>query len=338
MLNKGVINLATLRENAIAIKNRLNPCVKFCAVCKADAYGHGAEEVSNAIYDIVDCFAVALPEEGVKLRQCGIKKDILVLTPIVKYDIDSIVRHNLTACIDSLSTLKDVERVAKRYRTAVKVHIAINTGMNRFGMDDLDELKSAFEFVKDKKYIAIEGIFSHFYNPQDERATKTQLKKFLLAKKVAICYNKDTVCHVSASGGLLRGIQLDMVRVGILLYGYKPFKCNAISVKPVLKVYTHVIRTRRVKKNENVLYGDYPALKDEEYCILRWGYADGLFRKETKGKINNACMDAVAYRLNGTRKNAVRLPDADALAKNYDTISYEILTKITMRLRKEYIR
>ena len=338
MLNKGVINLTTLRENAINIKSKLKPCVKFCAVVKADAYGHGAEIISNAIYDLADCFAVALPEEGVKLRQSGIKKDILVLTPIIKKDAETVIQYNLTACIDTFSVLKHLERVAKKNRTTAKVHIAINTGMNRFGIDDITLLEEMFNYAKDRKNIFIEGIFSHFYNPQDKVALKEQLKKFLLAKKVAICYNKNTVCHLSASGGLLCGVQFNMVRVGILLYGYKPFKSNAISVKPILKVYTHVIEKRNVKKGDNVLYGDFPAKMDEEYCLLRLGYADGLMRKSVSHQINNMCMDTSAFCLSGKIGKKFILPDADVLAKSYGTISYEILTKITLRLEKEYIR
>ena len=143
MLNKAIIDLNAIRQNALSVKKLLPQKTKLCAVVKADAYGHGAEKVANALYPIADCFAVALVEEAVALRLSGIDKEILVLNrPMGTTDADTIARYDLTATVYKVSDVIMLNEAAKKEDTAVRVHVKINTGMNRQGVDDSEKLKS----------------------------------------------------------------------------------------------------------------------------------------------------------------------------------------------------
>ena len=154
-------------------------------------------------------------------------------------------------------------------------------------------------------------------------------------------YNSKAVCHLEASGGFLSGIKTDMARLGILLYGYKPFESDFVSVKPIMKVYAPVIKNRTLKKGDSCLYGDYRLNKDTDLSLVRFGYADGLERKQAFGQLNNRCMDATAIKnenIKITKHGALIMDDANILAREYQTIPYEILSKITMRAQRIYLR
>lgn len=335
---KAVINLKNIVYNAKAIKKRLPKNVKFCAVVKADAYGHGAEKVANTIYNIVDCFAVATVDEGVKLRLSGIDKDILVLTSISECELAQAVNYSLTLTAGAIRDLQKYAKEGKKQGVRVKTHIKFDTGMHRQGISDLNELKTALSYCKNSKNIDLCGLYSHFARPENERSRKTAVKKFLIAKNLVKGYN-NIACHVSASGGFIKGEFFDMVRIGILLYGYTPFKTDAIKVKPAMKVYAPVVATRRLNRGDCALYGDKRCKKDTDITLIRYGYADGLFRKEIKGQFNNRCMDLTALvgEKSGAGYVAVMI-DADKTAKEYGTISYEILVKSALRAEKIYIK
>ncbi len=334
MRNFAVIDLNVIKSNALKIKRKLNEGTKFCAVVKADGYGHGGAEVATALYPIVDCYAVALVEEGVALRQAGIDKDILVLIPAFDADLQAAVRYNLTFTVCSEADVLKISNEAFNQGVTAKAHIKYNTGMNRQGVDGLNELEKILALAR-KKGLIIDGIYSHFARPEDENSQKNAYNKFLLALSVAKGYNKKVIGHISASGGFLRGVELDMVRIGILLYGYKPFDCD-FNVKPAMAVYAPTLKTRSLHGGDTALYGDLAVDEDKTVTLVRFGYADGLERKAVSGQFNNRCMDITA--IDGEFSGFYRLPDADALAKAYGTISYEILTKVCLRAEKIYKR
>lgn len=334
MRNQAIINLNTLKNNAAVIKSRLDKNVKFCAVVKADGYGHGGAAVANALYKLVDCFAVALVEEGVALRQAGIDKDVLVLIPAFKSDTERAVRYGLTLTVASKSDMARAVRESRKQNKKVKVHVKYNTGMNRQGVDNVLELEDIFRYAASVG-VEIEGLYSHFSNPENEKSRKRAYNKFLLALSAAKSYNNKIIGHISASGGFLKGIQADMVRIGILMYGYKPFECD-FPVKPVMKIVAPVLKTRSLSSCETALYGDKRSFCRREISLVRYGYADGLERKRIKGQFGNRCMDITA--VNGRLKRVVIMKDADVVAKKYGTISYEILTKVGLRAEKIYKR
>ena len=338
MQNSAVINLVNLRHNAKSIKKLLPKNVRFCAVVKADAYGHGAAEVANALYGYVDCFAVALAEEGVLLRNSGIKKDILLLIPPFYCDIERVVRYDLTVAVSDVGTAKRLNREGKKQHKKIKVHIKVNTGMNRQGVNDISELKGLCAYIASARNLVLEGVFSHFARPENEKSRKSALNNFLLAIKCVKEYNENVISHISASGGLLAGVTLDMVRIGIMLYGYTPFKTDKIKLKRVMNITSPVVTNRYLKRGDHALYGDTRVKKSGNYSLYRCGYADGVMRKNIRGQHGNRCMDLTLSYGKTPKKKVEILGDAQFLAKQYKTISYEILCKASIRAERIYRR
>ena len=337
MRNLAFINLDTLKKNAEAVKEKLKKSTKHCAVVKADAYGHGSETCANALYNIADCFAVAIAEEGIRLRLSGIRKDILILTPAIKEELFIAVENGFTLTVQSIEELKSVNAAAEHLKRAVKVHIKYDTGMRRYGAESLTEIEKMLNFAKRNPAVIVDGVYSHLYNTEDIAAVKRQKEKFLLANNLVKGYNSSATAHLSASGGFLLGEEFDMVRIGILLYGYKPFPSEKVSVKPVMKIYSPVTAVRSLKKGESALYGKRCAEKDTDIFLVRYGYADGLFRSENEDIYNNRCMDVSAVKGTPSGRWACVLKNADELAKKCGTISYEILTKAAIRAEKIYV-
>lgn len=333
MRNIAIINLHRLYLNAKEIRRRLPNKVKLCAVVKADAYGHGAAEVASAIYKICDCFAVALTEEAIALRRAGIDKDILVLIPVFKEDIFVAVKNGLTLSIQNVSDIRLAEAEGARQKRKVKVHVAINTGMNRLGAD-ISEIDGICDQLKKCKYVVLDGVFSHYACPENKKYRYAARKKFVYACEKFQSINNEVIKHISSSGGFLKGDYFDMVRIGILLYGYKPFDSD-INVKPVMKIKSRTLVTRRAGHGELAGYGSKPLDRKTKFSIVRLGYADGFLRKRTKGLANNRCMDTslILGDFDG-----VIMDDADKVAQKTGTISYEVLCSATVRAEKKYIR
>ena len=339
MLNSAYIDLNILRQNVKNIKKNLNKKTRFCAVVKADAYGHGASKISNAIYKEADCFAVALLEEAKELRLSGIDKDILILTPVYYKDVSVAVFYNFILTVDNFNTLKMIESECAKQNRKVKVHLKFNTGMNRLGVDALKQLNGLCQHVFNSKHLILDGMFSHLGCPENKKDTKTAENKFLLANNLIKGYNNKAICHLSASGGYLQKIFGDMVRIGILLYGYKPFESDFVSVKPIMKVYAPLIKKRVIKVGERCLYGQKSATTMENLWLVRCGYADGYLRKENSFSFNNRCMDISALKCaTNTNKGVLIMENADLLAKEHGTISYEVLCSCTKRAEKIYLQ
>ena len=337
MLNKAVINLNTIRKNAIKVKEKLNADCKFCAVVKADAYGHGAVKVANALYHLADYFAVATVEEGMELRRSGIDKPVLILCTPVGSDYENVVRFNLTATIDCAQNLTKLFKQCDLQGKRASVHIKFNSGMNRQGVDGIDQLETLIRLFDADNGVDLEGMYSHLAFPQNKNSMMSAVNKFLLANNCVKRYNSKAICHLSASGGFLQGLQFDMVRIGLLLYGYKPFESDYLSVDKAMRVYAPVLKERTITCGDVALYGDKKANCGLDLTLVRYGYADGLMRSEIEGQFNNRCMDMTALigKSNGTFQCV--MDDAELLAQRYHTISYEILTKSALKAEKIYV-
>lgn len=330
MRNKAIIDLVQLRENAKNIKNKLGTA-RFNAVVKADAYGHGGVEIATAIYDLVDSFSVAIPEEGVALRQAGIDKPILVLTEPFAVDLPLCFRYDLSITASRQQTLFMAQEVSSHRK--IKVHLKVNTGMNRQGANS-NGIEKLVGVLRECPAVVLDGVYSHLRAPENKKITEAQVDKFLLALKGLKDYN--VIKHISASGGFLKGLTMDMCRIGLLLYGYKPFDCNFVKVKPIMKVVAPTIEKRKLFKGEGLLYGSDTLNEEKRVSIVRFGYADGLPRQ--KGELPaNRCMDVSAYP-SFMKECAVLDANADVLAKRYATIPYEILCNVTKRAERIYLR
>ncbi|MDE6586438.1 MAG: alanine racemase [Clostridia bacterium] len=317
------INLRAVRNNALKIRSALGKR-KFFAVVKADAYGHGAEEVARAIEDIADCFCVAIIDEGVKLRVAGITKPILVFTPPL--DVGDIIRakaYNLSVTVNSVHSAQ--------LSKGLKCHIKVNTGMNRSGcnLSELDEV------LKNLSADDIEGLYSHLYAPENNAASAKQLALFNAAESKVKRVCASACAHLAASGGILRGGSFlkNGARAGILLYGYAPAGFSRTGYIPALKVYA-----RRTQVTPYIGGGVGYNISDKNYKdlnIYRLGYADGFFRGVPLGE-KTLCMDAFI----SARGEEFRLvmADADEYAAKAGTISYEVLCSVTRRSLKIYER
>ncbi len=336
MLNKAFINLSVLQKNALAVKAMLPSATRLCAVVKADGYGHGACKVASALYGIADCFAVALPEEGVELRYAGVDKPILVLTPVSVSEIRRAIDYRLTVTASSEGEIDEFESECEKCDGYMDFHVAYNTGMNRYGADGLAELQGILNRAKVCKRAKLSGFFSHYAAPENRRAFGRATAEFKKAVRLVKEYDKNVVCHISASGGFINGENFDMVRIGLLLYGYTPFKTDKISVKPIMRVYAPVVENRILPCFGRAMYGVKTNLVGGKFHLVRYGYADGLFRKRKGRLLRNRCMDVSAYKGEAQGSIAI-MTDAEATAKENGTISYEVLVKVAARAEKIYV-
>ncbi len=315
---KNLIDLSALIYNVKVIKNLL-PKSLFCAVVKSDAYGHGICEVSTTIQKYCDFFAVASISEGVKMRIAGINKPILCLLP----DNDFYRAHyyNITVTVQSVGECDNLANFCKSNKVKISFHLAINTGMNRLGINSLCELEQIFNIIKDSGAIFC-GAYSHFYNLKNKFETNVQFKKFLKFQSVIKQNFQNAICHISSSGGLFKNgkYNLDMVRVGLAMYGYMPVN-GTFTFKKVLKTVCSSLCERSLKKGESLLYGGYKNKLNKKVQILPYGYFNGL-RRGLNGQLNTACMNLSAVKSG----NGVIMDNAKFTAKQNKTNVYNVLT------------
>lgn len=317
------VNLRAIRHNAMRVRSVLKDKF-FYAVVKADAYGHGAEETARYIEDIADGFCVAIIEEGIALRVAGITKPVLVFAPPLDYfDVARADFYSLTLTVNSVQTA----RLIKNSRC----HIKVNTGMNRLGVS-ISELPAVLNILSSEQ---IEGVYSHMYAPHDASASVKQLLLFERAEELVRAKQSEICAHFSSSGGILKGGRYlkDGARCGILLYGYAPQGFKRTGFVPALSVYA-----RRMQTTRFIGGGVGYSFADRNYKTLtafRLGYADGFFRTVPLGE-KALCMDAFMREDGG--ELACVMNDADEYARRCGTISYEVLTKVTARSERVYIR
>ena len=342
------INLGAIRDNAETFKRQTG--AKLCAVVKADAYGHGAETVVSALAGVADAFAVSLVEEGIAIRTASCGKDVLVLTPPTTAEtVFTAVAYGLTLTVSDLWTAKLVDGVARRYGKPCKVHLKVNTGMNRYGMNG-SALGKVCKYLCESEWVQVDGIFSHLYTCDDEICDK-QRKRF--ERLVGVCrrYFPTALAHLSATYGatLSKAFAFDMVRVGLGLYGYFPDGAVGAEKRfPILrramKAYAEIVCARK-RSFGGVGYGVLTDGKKnaKRLAVLRVGYADGTGYAQTNGAtewenpIGNFCMDACFLKGKRPRGGQVLLfDDAQALAKKRNTIVYEVLCLTALRSRRVY--
>jgi alanine racemase len=336
------IQLKNIRNNAEFFKRTTG--VKLCAVVKANAYGHGAEEVTAALCHIADCFAVAIVEEGLSIRAAACGKEILVFTPpIDENQAFYIISGGLVGTVTDLKTAKLFVRVCETYQLRAKVHLKVNTGMNRHGMC-LSTLRRVCQYLKTSPCVQVIGVYSHIFAPA---YAEKQRRAFLQAERLCRSYFPNVCAHLSATYGSLlgEGFAFDMVRVGIGLYGYLPDEAKSLlaknPLKKSMKIYAQVIKSR-VYHGGGAGYGEKHALQiGDKYTLVRLGYADGALRTKNNGflgeNVNNLCMDAGLKRGNQQRgKWLCVMSDADEVARQTGTISYEVLCAATRRAEFVY--
>ncbi len=335
--------MGNIRQNARFWKEKSG--VKLCAVVKADAYGHGGEEVVFALSEIADMFAVALVEEGMAIKTAACGRDILVFTPpITEEECYALLVGGFLISVPNLFTARLVAKVSAQYRLPARVHLKVNTGMNRYGMHP-SMLGKVCRFLQNRQRISVEGLYSHLY--ACEQATcERQRREFLQMQRICKRYFSSFTSHLGATYGAVLGksFSFDMVRIGIGLYGYTPTE-SKLPLLRGMKVETKIVLNRKYTQG-GVGYGAVPENRENpmrlELC--RVGYADGILRQRQNGvdgwerQITSACMD-VSIREGGARRGQVVpiVTDAEQTAKRTGTISYEVLCAATRRAERVYL-
>ena len=269
------IDTKALIENVKKIKLNLKDGCKLCAMVKADAYGHGVKNIAPYIDCFVDFFGVANTKEAMELRNLNVNAPIIVVGELSFEDILWCAMENVRLSIGSVD---DAIKVSNGVNLPLKVHIKINSGMNRFGFDDERELKKAITILKKNKNITIEGVFTHY-------STKEEDKKFIIYQ-TEVFYNlikninlKDVIIHTSSSYASLNmpSLNFDMCRIGFYLYGGEK---TILNLSPVLSIKSQVVKIIYIKKGESVGYSrTFVAKRDSIIGVVPLGYADGFDRR-----------------------------------------------------------
>ncbi|TQR12673.1 alanine racemase [Psychrobacillus lasiicapitis] len=354
------VDLQAIKSNIKHLKEKLQKHTSIMAIVKANAYGHGAIEVANAALQAgATLLAVASPEESVQLRDAGVTADILVLgaSPISFLPIAS--ERNITLTAYSYEWLFATRHFTKSFKT----HIKIDSGMGRIGFVQQEELQKALVFVRDRKWINVTGVFTHFSTADEEDATHFKKQIAAFEQMLDLFEQRPAIVHTSNSAATLRNPSQDWdaVRFGISMYGIAPSpwidENLPFPLERALSLHTEVVHVKRVKKGTSIGYGaSYTASSDEWIATLPIGYADGLLRKLhnqsvlIKGKrmpiVGKICMDQCMIRLDeqvdigekvvllGKQMNEeIRIEEwANAL----QTIPYEICCTFSNRLPRLY--
>ncbi|HAB28463.1 MAG: alanine racemase [Xanthomarina sp.] len=358
------IDLNALKHNFQYLKSKISKDTKFLAVVKAYAYGSEAKEIANYLQDLqVDYFAVAYTSEGVALRDAGITKPILVLHPQpVNYKI-LIARclepslYNFTSLISFLETA--LEEKQQNY----PIHIKFNTGLNRLGFDEVD-IEAIYNKLKVSSSVKVKSIFSHLAASEDlnEREfTLNQIKAFQsISKKFIETVGYKPMRHLCNTSGILNypEAHLDMVRSGIGLYGFGNSEIENKHFTPIATLKSVISQIHTIEKGETVGYNR--AFKSDSLiktATIPIGHADGIGRQYGNGKgfvtihgkpayiVGNVCMDMIMVNVTDIdcqEGDEVivfgKKPNASEFAERANTISYEILTAISQRIKRLLIK
>uniref|UniRef100_A0A832G7B5 Alanine racemase n=1 Tax=Ignavibacterium album TaxID=591197 RepID=A0A832G7B5_9BACT len=290
--SQAIINLSNLKKNFSNIRKKVHPA-KVMAVVKADAYGHGVMEVVNALNSLEDkpeYYAVALLDEAIQLRENGIIQPILVFDSIANSDVTYYFRYNLIPTIFTDSDIKSLMSAKRKYnyKQNICVHIKVDTGMNRLGVNH----KDAFDFIRKVSMndnFIIDGIYTHFATSDvyNSYFAKLQLKRFdQLITRLKDKNIPTGLIHAANSGAIINmpDSYFDMVRPGISLYGYYPSQSTNESVElfPVMSIVSKVASVKKIKKGDTVSYSrKFKATKPTKIASVSFGYADGYSRGMT---------------------------------------------------------
>ena len=322
------IDLDAVAHN-LGVVGRMTGSRPVIAVVKADAYGHGAVEVSRRLAEEgVSHLAVAFVEEAVRLREAGIRTPVIVLFD--KQDVPLLFEFNLIPVVHDLRFAERLSKEAQKRGRALDIHVKIDTGMGRLGFNR-GELARQIMAVAKLDYLTIRGMMSHFSDSDiaDKSFAGIQMDKFIAVKETLLKRMKrpgKLLCHManSAATMTLRDAHFDAVRPGIMLYGCSPLQKSevrnkkpevrqeaAFGLRPAMKIKTEIITLRRLKKGTPVSYGrTFITRRESLIAVLPVGYADGisrafsnnadvLVRGRRAAVVGRVCMDLIMVDVTG---------------------------------------
>ncbi|MGZ3881049.1 MAG: bifunctional UDP-N-acetylmuramoyl-tripeptide:D-alanyl-D-alanine ligase/alanine racemase [Flavisolibacter sp.] len=357
------IDLNALAHNLKEYQKLLRPTTKIMAMVKAFSYGSGGAEIASVLqYHNVDYLGVAYADEGVELVKAGVHLPIMVMNA-EESSFQSIVDYNLQPAIYSLDLLNSFERYLEEQGIkAYPVHIEIETGMNRLGFAS-QEVEEMARQVADSSLLQVQSVFSHLAaseDPSQDEFTREQAERFARAiETIEQHLPYPFLKHISNSAGIVRhpDLQMDMVRLGIGLYGIEVDNDDMLELVPVATLRSTIAQLKRVKKGETVSYNRRGVMnRDSVIATVRIGYADGYSRQFGNGAgkiwvngkvapvVGTVCMDMTMIdvtdieNLNEGDDVVIfgkQLPVQD-IAKWINTIPYEVMTSISPRVKRIY--
>ena len=350
------IDTSALISNFNYLKSKLASDKTLMCVVKADCYGHGSECIKVLSDAGAEFFAVSSLEEAVEARKYT-DKEILILSYTPPCDTKYLFGGNFIQTVYSkeyadllISNMKDGEKL--------RVHIKIDTGMNRLGFRYDDE--NGILSILNDPHFTVEGMFTHFAkgDEKDKSATEKQLEKFIFAK-ITVLKNtsRKLIYHCANSGAVLDfpKSHMDMARGGISLYGLPPSdEISSEGLTPIAKLISTVVHVHDVFPNDEISYGgDFKACKNMKVATVACGYGDGLSRRAVgmdieingcKAKIiGRVCMDHFMVDVTDFEKipsvgdEAVVFSDAVKYAEHIKTIPYECLCNVSKRVKRKYV-
>ncbi len=357
------IDLAALRWNLRQVRAKVGAQVKILSMIKANAYGHGALAVARVLAEEgSDAFGVATLEEGMELRQAGIRSPILVVAGTYVEQLDQFLANDLTPVVYELDGMRRLDAAVRNRGKMLDVHVKIDTGMGRIGFL-ANEMNGWLDELKKLKGLRLQGIFSHFSTAENVAGdfTRAQLAIFSdLVQRLRAEGIAPPLVHLANSAATitLPAAYFDMVRPGIMLYGIYPSAAmaNQIELKPVLSWQTRIVQLKKVPAGASISYGQtFVTERESLIATLPVGYADGysrllsnrgaaLVRGKRAPVAGRVCMDltmldvtAIANVQQGDevvllgRQGDAEI-SADEMARWANTISYEVLTSIAGRV------
>ncbi|WP_457600016.1 alanine racemase [Hydrogenivirga sp.] len=313
---------------------------KLIAVIKSDAYGMGVKYVAPILRELpeVESFAVACVDEGVLLRELGVKREILILGGVLPEELEAVKEHGLTPVVSDTEHLKVIGRENIRF------HVKYDTGMGRLGFIN--------EFIDDPRVV---GVMSHLSTPADREFSSEQIERF---RKIMERYKgRRLKVHLESSAGVIYRVPYTThIRVGLAIYGEKPLRDYPLDLKPAVSVQARVLSVKEVPAGYPISYGrTFVTERRTRIGVVAFGYADGLMKSlSNRGYLlhgdrklpilGNITMDMTVVDVSGADVRAgdwVTVVDErrtfGELAKEAGTIPYELMCNVSSRVRREVI-
>lgn len=344
--NYNIINIKNIKENINLIKKKYNQYEYYMAVVKANCYGFGYKEVCKRIENQISYFVVTTLDEAINLRKIT-KKPILCLGIIDNENLEICVKNNITITIPNYEYLKniDINKLKK-----IKVHIKINTGMNRLGIKTIEEFNNTYNYLISNNII-IEGMYTHIYNASNKLTSNNQVKRFEdITKNINLKNIK--IVHLFASDAtknIQKPVYANGIRMGINMYGLGEEKLLSC-----FQVKSKITQINELQQGETLGYnGTFTANERTKIAVIPLGYYNGITRnykgmyvyiKNKKYEIvGNICMNMMFIKVDDTVKvgdTVYVIKDNNHIrdiAKHTNTITYEIICNIDNKIPKEYI-
>ena len=356
------INIENAAHNMRQIRKNTPKNIKLLAVVKADAYGHGSVMLAPTLLASgADMLGVASIDEGVDLRQAKINCEILVLGAVPVWAVETAVNAGLIISIFSEEHLQSCKQVYNRTGKKAKVHVKLDTGMNRIGIST-DDAVDFIKKVREAEYLNFKGVFTHLANAEIREKTEIQIERW--NKVISQIDTTGLTLHIlNTAGAMCYDVpNSNMRRAGIAIYGLYPDlpcegKIEKPNLKPVMSLKARIVNIHNAKDGEGVSYGHtFVAKGTRKIATIPLGYADGVPRNLSNkiyGTVNgneikqigNITMDQMMFDITGINANlgdVITVLDEkhsiDKWAEILGTINYELTCRLKVRLPRVYTR